>query len=128
MLILILFSSSVPPSAFLDISILDTLDPPPGKTSILIHNSTGTEQLAYITSSSVCVFFKDVFSSYISALSLAAQMEMRLMNMHAIPELSVLKLAVAAPSRLAACSFFFCRGLFLSRSLSQIPLIRGACH
>lgn len=33
--------------------------------------------------------------------SLTAQMEMSLMNMHAIPELSVLKLAVATPSHLA---------------------------
>ena len=45
----------------------------------------------------VCVFF--FFN--ISTLSLTAQMEMRLMNMHAIPKLSVLKLAVATPSHLA---------------------------
>lgn len=47
---------------------------------------------------------------------------MSLMNMHAVPEISALKPAVAAPSHLALCFSFSCRRLSLSHSLRQIPL------
>lgn len=67
-LILILFHASVPPSC-----LPWYLHPRhfgySGKTSILIDNSTGTEQLAYITSSSVCVFLKCIFFLHIHAFS-----------------------------------------------------------
>uniref|UniRef100_A0A8D3CV98 RING-type domain-containing protein n=1 Tax=Scophthalmus maximus TaxID=52904 RepID=A0A8D3CV98_SCOMX len=58
----------------------------------------------------------------VATRSSPVKMEMSLMNMHAVPEISALKPAVAAPSHLALCFSFSCRRLSLSHSLRQIPL------
>lgn len=91
--------------AFLNTSCFDTLDTQSGKTSILCTTPLALNSL-HIYQALLYVYMSVIFFFYIATHSLTAQMEMSLMNMHAIPKLSVLRLAVVTASHLALCFSF----------------------